>query len=57
MKKILFLEKILIILTVDLIINRKFKLVEVIIKTAIKMMISFYITVYKDLFDAGKIQS
>lgn len=52
-RKVLWLEKILIVVLVDLIINRKLKLAEVFVKSAAKIAVRFYVAVYRDLDKAG----
>lgn len=51
-KKIIYLEKLVVILIVDLIINRKFKLAEVFVIGAVKIVVQFYQTVYKDIIQS-----
>jgi hypothetical protein len=55
-KKILFLEKVLVVLIVDLIINAKFKLVDNFIRNAVKLALDFYALVYHDLKDSDHVQ-
>lgn len=43
------MEQFLTILTVDLIINQKLRLVEVFLKSAYKSILGFYLSVYEDL--------